>query len=200
MTWMRIMGWIGIAAACVAISAHAQGQPTRPGAPGDALSGPQIAGVAALARAAALVRYLHPSDQAAALDWNAFLPAAVDRVLRTRDPAAPVVALIDGQSSSTVETTLAMIRDHHLGLLVGEPTAGTSGLISHVAIPGGYVIRFTAIRMVDAAGATLHGRGIAPDVVVHPTLEGVRAGRDEVLEAGLAAAQRLTAGAAVLAP
>jgi hypothetical protein len=110
---------------------------------------------------------------------------------------APVVALIDGQSSSTVEATLAMIREHQLGLLVGEPTAGTSGLIGRVAIPGGYAIWFTAIRLADAAGATLHGRGIAPDVVVHPTLDGVRAGRDEILDAGLAAAERLAEAAPV---
>lgn len=127
--------------------------------------------------------------------------APVRRALYPSSPrlTAPVVALVDGQSSSTVETTLAMIRDHHLGLLVGELTAGTSGLISHVTIPGGYVIRFTAIRLVDAAGATLHGRGIAPDVVVHPTLEGVRAGRDEILAAGLAAAQRMAATSAAAA-
>lgn len=128
--------------------------------------------------------------------------ALVHRGLYPSSPrlAAPVVALVDGQSSSTVETTLAMIRDDHLGLLVGEPTAGASGLTSQVTIPGGYVIRFTAIRLVDAAGATLHGRGITPDVVVHPTLEGVRAGRDEILEAGLAAAQRLAAAAPARLP
>jgi hypothetical protein len=104
---------------------------------------------------------------------------------------APVVALVDGQSASTVETTLAMIRDHHLGVLVGETTSGTSGLISTFTVPGGYTIRFTAVRLVDAAGATLHGRGITPDLIVHPTLDGVRAGRDEILEAGLAEALRL---------
>jgi hypothetical protein len=118
--------------------------------------------------------------------------APLRRALYPSSPrlAAPVIALVDGQSVSTVETTLAMIRDHRLGVLVGEPTAGTNGLISHFTIPGGYAIRFTAIRLVDAAGATLHGRGIAPDLVVHPTLDGVRAGRDEVLDAGLAIAQR----------
>jgi C-terminal processing protease CtpA/Prc len=103
----------------------------------------------------------------------------------------PVVALIDGQSISTVETTLAMIRDYHLGVLVGETTSGTSGLISTFTVPGGYTIRFTAVGLVDAAGQTLQGRGIAPDVVVHPTLDGVRAHRDEILEAGLAEALRL---------
>lgn len=111
---------------------------------------------------------------------------------------APVVALVDGQSSSIVEATLAMIREHHLGLLVGEPTAGTCGLISdRVTIPGGGAIQFTAVRLTDAAGATLYGRGVTPDIVVHPTLDGVRAGRDEIREAGLAAALRLAADAPV---
>src|SRR5262249_53028268 len=41
----------------------------------------------------ALVRYLHPSDQAAALDWDAFLPAAIDRVLGAGDPAALLAEL-----------------------------------------------------------------------------------------------------------
>jgi hypothetical protein len=126
--------------------------------------------------------------------------APLRRALYPSSPrlTAPVVALVDGQSSSTVETTLAMIRDHRLGVLVGEPTAGTNGLISHFTIPGGHAIRFTAIRLVDTAGATLHGRGIAPDLVVHPTLDGVRAGRDEVLEAGLAVAERVAAAASVM--
>jgi len=30
--------------------------------------------------------------------------------------------------------------------------------------------------------------GIVPDIIVHPTIEGIRAGRDEVLEAALEAA------------
>jgi hypothetical protein len=139
----------------------------------------------------------HPIDQ---LTWEIpELPhpgrpiyAPVRRALYPSAPrfAAPVIALVDGESASTVETTLAMIRDHRLGVLVGERTAGTSGLVSNFTIPGGYTIRFTAIRLADAAGATLHGRGIVPDLVVHPTLDGVRAGRDEILEAGIAAAQR----------
>ncbi len=35
------------------------------------------------------------------------------------------------------------------------------------------MIRSTAIRRADAAGQALHGRGIAPDPVVHLTLDGV---------------------------
>ena len=140
----------------------------------------------------------HPIDQllrqVPQLPEGARPPYAVER--HTLDPiaprlAAPVVALVDGQAASVVEETLALFHAHHLGMLIGETTAGTSGLISHFTVPGGLAIRFTAIRLVDAAGATLHGRGITPDLVVVPTLTGARAGRDEILEAGLFAAQQL---------
>lgn len=108
---------------------------------------------------------------------------------------APVVALVDGQSTSVVEEILALIRLNHLGTLVGETSAGSSGLISSFEIPGGYRVRFTAIRLVDAAGQTLHGSGITPDRVVQPTIAGARAGRDEILDAGIAEAQQRMRGA-----
>ena len=104
---------------------------------------------------------------------------------------APVVALLDGQTVSADETVLQFIHDHQLGLLVGEPSAGTNGNDSTFRVPGGYEIRFTAMRVANRDGTTIQGRGIAPHKVVHPTLEGVRAGRDEILEAAVTAAQQL---------
>jgi C-terminal processing protease CtpA/Prc len=59
------------------------------------------------------------------------------------------------------------------------------------SVPGGFGIRFTGMRVISADGTSIQGRGIVPDKIVHPTLEGVRSGHDEVLEAGIAAAQRL---------
>jgi hypothetical protein len=104
---------------------------------------------------------------------------------------APVVALIDGQAASAVETIVQMLRDHHLAFFVGELTAGTNGDASTFRVPGGFDVRFTAWRVSSPDGTTIQGHGIAPDEVVHPTLEAVQAGRDEILEAGIAAAQRL---------
>src|SRR5262245_25732113 len=57
------------------------------------LSDQQVVALTALARAAAYVRYLHPSDQSASLDWDAFLPGAVRRVLEARDPSAVTAQL-----------------------------------------------------------------------------------------------------------
>lgn len=104
---------------------------------------------------------------------------------------APVAVLTDGQSMSAVETFLQIFRDNHLGYVVGEPSGGTNGDMNTFTVPGGFVVRFTGLRVVGADGTALQGRGIVPDQVVHPTLEGVRAGCDEILEAGIAVVQRL---------
>ena len=119
--------------------------------------------------------------------------APVHRSLYPSAPrlTAPVIALVDGQSVSTVETILALVRDNHLGTLVGETSGGSSGLITTFKVPGGYTIRFTAIGLVEPDGATLYGRGITPDRVVHPTIAGIRDGRDEILDAGVEAARQL---------
>lgn len=95
------------------------------------------------------------------------------------------IFLIDGRAASAAETFMQMIRDHGLGILVGEPTGGTNGNQTWFRIPGGFEVRFTGMRVTSLRGEVIHGRGIQPDLLVRPTLSGVRAGRDEVLEAGI---------------
>ncbi|HET9623292.1 MAG TPA: S41 family peptidase [Kofleriaceae bacterium] len=209
------------------------------------LSPQQISNLVSFTRAAALIQYLHPSDEAAALDWNALWPAAIQRILAVTSqaqlvatmreifaPIAPtvsfgaaspppergegthlvrwhrygfgvraqapmlsakVVALIDGRAMSATETYLQMIHDHHLAVTVGEPSAGTNGNVTDVELPAGFTFRFTAMRVVDDAGWTLQGHGFTPDHLVQPTLDGVAAGRDEVLQAGVEIARKMIA-------
>jgi hypothetical protein len=51
-------------------------------------------------------------------------------------------------------------------------------------------MRFTGMRTLLADGTLLHGHGIEPHELVQPTLAGIRAGRDEILEAAVALARR----------
>lgn len=89
---------------------------------------------------------------------------------------------------SSGETVVQIIRDHKLATLVGEPSGGTNGNIAEELLPGGWVMHFTGMRVPLADRTSLHGRGIQPDHVVHPTAAGVRAGRDEILDAAVALA------------
>jgi hypothetical protein len=104
---------------------------------------------------------------------------------------AKLIVLLDGRAVSAAETVLQLVHDNHLGVLVGEASAGSNGNVIVSELPAGFSMRFTGLRVLLADGTALQGRGIMPDHVVHPTLAGVRAGRDEILEAALQLASRL---------
>ncbi len=95
------------------------------------------------------------------------------------------VLLIDERTVSQAE---------HLGLFfevangtkfVGTPTAGANGDVTFFAVPGIPSFRFSGHEVRHADGRQLQRIGLVPDVPAAPTLEGIRAGRDEVLERGI---------------
>jgi len=81
--------------------------------------------------------------------------------------------------------------DEHIGLFlevangtkfIGSATAGASGVTTVFWAPGGIQISFTGSSVRHADGRQLQRLGLQPDVEVHPTVAGIRAGRDEVLD------------------
>jgi C-terminal processing protease CtpA/Prc len=99
---------------------------------------------------------------------------------------AKLAFLEDSGSISQMELWLDIVRHHHLGVIVGEPSAGTDGEIDYDA---SYPYRFiwTGMKVTKHDGSRSHGIGIAPDLLVHRTVAGVRAGHDEILEAAVEA-------------
>ncbi len=67
-------------------------------------------------------------------------------------------------------------------LVVGSTTAGADGNISHVTLPGGLQTSISGIGVYYPDRVPTQRVGIVPDVVVTPTVEGIRNGKDEVLE------------------
>lgn len=112
----------------------------------------------------------------------------------TLPPMAPRVAgklvlLTGGGSISYAESWAGVFENARLGAIVGGPTAGTNGDINRMMLPGGYAVLFTGLRVRKPDGSPHHGVGIIPTHPVEQTLAGVRAGRDDVLERGLALAE-----------
>lgn len=110
----------------------------------------------------------------------------IDR-LRMIAPVAPrltarLIILSGGGAVSAAESTLGVFEANRLGDIVGEASAGTNGSINPFALPGGYTVNWTGMRVQKGDGAQHHGVGIIPTVPVSPTVAGIRAGRDEVLE------------------
>ncbi len=65
---------------------------------------------------------------------------------------------------------------------IGRPTSGANGNITHTVLPGGIYISFTGMCVQHADGRQLQRLGIQPDIRVEPTIEGVLADHDEILE------------------
>jgi hypothetical protein len=110
---------------------------------------------------------------------------------RPREPAIAgrVAFLISAEAISYAESILSYVEAHGLGTLVGERTAGTNGDIVRLDTLAGFHVVFTGMRVTRHDGTPFHLQGVVPDVPAHATIEGLRSGRDEVLEAGLATVQ-----------
>src|SRR5207248_1707278 len=103
------------------------------------------------------------------------------------DPAKPhyagtIVVLVDEISQSQAEYTAMAFRAARRTVIVGSTTAGADGNISPFALPGDLRTTISGIGVFYPDKRPTQGIGIVPDVTVAPTIAGIRAGRDEVLE------------------
>lgn len=97
-----------------------------------------------------------------------------------------VAFLTDARAISYAESILGIVEQYRLGEIVGERTAGTNGNVNPLVLPGGFHVSWTGMRVRKHDHSAHHGIGIAPTVPVAPTIGGIRAGRDKVLERAVA--------------
>jgi len=93
-----------------------------------------------------------------------------------------IVFLTNGRAISYAESVMGIVEHYELGEIVGQPTAGANGNVNPFDIPGGYRIIWTGMRVIKHDGSQHHTVGIQPTVPVTRTIQGVREGRDELLE------------------
>lgn len=92
------------------------------------------------------------------------------------------IMLIDERTFSQAEHTGLFLKAANDTLLVGSPTVGANGDVTQFVVPGDIRIRFSGQAVKHADGRQLQRVGLIPDVEARPTIAGIRAGRDEVLE------------------
>jgi hypothetical protein len=116
-----------------------------------------------------------------AFTWR---PPVALEPLEPRFPGA-VVILVDEVSMSQAEYTALALRSGPNSVVVGSTTAGADGNVSAIPLPGGISSMISGIGVFYPDGTPTQRIGVAPDLEIGPTIAGVRAGRDEVLEAGV---------------
>jgi C-terminal processing protease CtpA/Prc len=93
--------------------------------------------------------------------------------------------LVDEHTMSQAEHTGLFFEAANGTKLIGSQTSGSNGDVTNLVLPGGYYVSFSGHDVRHADGRQLQRIGLVPDIEARPTIEGVREGRDEVLDRAL---------------
>jgi hypothetical protein len=92
------------------------------------------------------------------------------------------VMLVDERTVSQAEHSGLFFEAANGTKFIGSQTAGTDGDVTYFAVPGIASVRFSGHDVRHPDGRQLQRIGLVPDVPVAPTIQGIREGKDEVLE------------------
>ncbi|HEY8955692.1 S41 family peptidase [Chitinophaga sp.] len=97
-----------------------------------------------------------------------------------------VVILVNATTQSNAEFITMALRLAPRAVVLGSTTAGADGNVSYFALPGGIQTLITGIGVYYPDGRETQRTGIGPDIVMEPTVKGIRENRDELLDKALA--------------
>ncbi|MDD3108775.1 MAG: S41 family peptidase [Alistipes sp.] len=93
-----------------------------------------------------------------------------------------IVALVNERTQSSAEYCTMALQSIPHTIVIGSQTSGADGNVVINQLPGPLQIIFSGLGVYYPDGTPTQRVGVRIDEVVNPTLEGVKAGRDEVLE------------------
>jgi carboxyl-terminal processing protease len=80
--------------------------------------------------------------------------------------AVPMVALINGGTSSGAEIVAGALQDAHRAMLVGEKTFGTGTVLEPFSLSDGSALLLATEEWLTPAGRVIWHQGISPDILV----------------------------------
>ncbi|WP_299704503.1 S41 family peptidase [uncultured Pontibacter sp.] len=104
-----------------------------------------------------------------------------------------MIVLVDERTQSLPESFAMGLAQRPNTLIMGSQTAGTTGNITWLPLPGGANAAFTAVGERGAGGTFVQRKGVRIGKVVRPTVASVVAGKDAVIYEALAEAEKAAA-------
>lgn len=96
-----------------------------------------------------------------------------------------VVLIVNEKSQSNAEYTSMAFSTSPNITIIGSTTAAADGNVSQIILPGNIQTGISGIGVYYPDGRETQRIGIVPDIEIKPTINGITAGRDELLEKAL---------------
>lgn len=93
-----------------------------------------------------------------------------------------VIILMDETSQSNTEFTIMALRQSPNAVVVGSPSIGADGNVVSLSLPGEIQMNMTGLGVYTPEGEQTQRCGLTPDVECYPTIEGLRQGKDELID------------------
>jgi C-terminal processing protease CtpA/Prc len=93
-----------------------------------------------------------------------------------------LVVIVNELTQSQAEYTSMAFRAGRNTTIIGSTTAGDDGNLSWVILPGGLRTGISGIGVFYPNGTPTQRVGIIPDIKIEPTINGIKSGKDELLE------------------
>lgn len=102
-----------------------------------------------------------------------------------------VIILVNGETISRSEFTVMALQTADNVVTIGNQTAGADGDVAYFEFIGNYPTSISGNGILYPDGTETQRKGVKIDIEVYPTIEGLRQGRDEVLEKAIEIAKQL---------
>lgn len=93
-----------------------------------------------------------------------------------------VVVIVNSTSQSQAEYTTMAFQSSPNVKVIGSTTAGADGNVSYIVLPGGLNTMISGIGVFYPNGKPTQRVGVRIDEVIYPTINGIKEGKDELLE------------------
>ena len=93
-----------------------------------------------------------------------------------------ICVITDSMTNHEGEVFVAAIKSNGRGKIIGGTTNGSVLDTDYFFMQGNYIQEIPIVSYLDANKQPIEGVGVTPDIIVHPTIEGISQGRDEILE------------------
>ncbi len=101
-----------------------------------------------------------------------------------------LIVLVNELTQSQAEYTAMAFRASKNTIIIGSTTAGADGNVSAIMLPGGLKTMISGIGVYYPDGKETQRVGIVPDIEVKPTIDGIKNGKDELLEKAIELIQK----------